>query len=129
MSWKSKKSHTVATSSTTAELEGLYNAVIEGIWLSELVHSQGFIPKAEFVIRMDNAAVITIVNGSKSMERTKHEVVKVEFVRDKIRNGICKVEYVGTEENIADIFTKSLGRHLFEKHRAGMKLLKQREQE
>jgi hypothetical protein len=127
VSWKSKKSHSVATSSTMAELEGLYNAIIEGIWLSEFVHNLGFIDKPYFVVKSDNQAVIAIVNGEKGLERTKHEVVKVEFIRDKIRTGICKVEYVKTTENTADIFTKSLPAVTFIKHREGAKLAKRAE--
>ena len=117
VSWKSKKSHTPATSSTTAELEALYNATLEGIWISEIMHSLGLIENPKFKIFVDNKAVVDVVNSKRVLERLKHEVVKVEFVREKIQSGVCVVELVGTANNPADIFTKSLGRVLFQKHR------------
>ena len=116
VSWKSKKSHTAATSSTTAELEALYNAVLEGIWISELMHSLEVVKESVFTVYVDNKAVVDVVNSIKVLDRLKHEVVKIEFVREKVKLGICKVILIGTADNPADIFTKSLGKSLFKRH-------------
>ena len=123
VSWKSKKSQTTtATSSTVAELEALYHATVEGIWLNGLLMSLGLSKEKKMLIYQDNQAVIAIVQSDKYLDRTKHEVVKVEFIRDQIREGILSVEFKGTEEMIADIFTKSLGKNLFEKHLSQLNL-------
>ena len=71
---------------------------------------------------VDNKAVVDIVNSKRVLERLKHEVVKVEFVQEKIQMGVCVVELIGTAMNPADIFTKSLGRVLFQKHRKNLEL-------
>ena len=81
------------------------------------MHSLGLIENPKFKIFVDNKAVVDVVNSKRVLERLKHEVVKVEFVREKIQSGVCVVELVGTANNPADIFTKSLGRVLFQKHR------------
>lgn len=116
VSWRSKKSKSVATSSTIAEVEALYQACIEGIWLFDMLESLGLPVKKPFKIWEDNQAVIAIVNGERYLERTKHEVVKIEFIRDKIQNGIVVAKYLETGEMTADVFTKSLGKNLFKKH-------------
>ena len=41
-------------------------------------------------------------------ERTKHIDVKLHFIRDVIESEKVKVEKVSTEENSANMFTKSL---------------------
>ena len=105
-----------------AELEALYHATVEGIWLNGLLMSLGLSKEKKMLIYQDNQAVIAIVQSDKYLDRTKHEVVKVEFIRDQIREGILSVEFKGTEEMTADIFTKSLGKNLFEKHLSQLNL-------
>ena len=105
-----------------AELEALYHAVTEGIWIYEFLKSFGLVQDKGFMIFSDNMAVVKLVHGEKYLDHTKHEVVRVEFVRDKIRDGSLSVEWESTVEMVADIFTKSLGRNVFEKHIKKLKL-------
>ena len=41
--------------------------------------------------------------------RTKHIEVHYHFVREQVLAGDIDLVYVGTEEQVADIFTKALG--------------------
>jgi len=41
-------------------------------------------------------------------DRTKHIDIKYHAIRDDIRKEIIKVEWISSELNIADIFTKAL---------------------
>ena len=120
VSWKCKKSQTVATSSTVAEIEALYNAITEGIWISNLLESIGIENVRPFLVYQDNQAVIAIVTGERVLERTKHEIVKIEFIRSKIQDGTAVVKYKETALMTADIFTKSLGKNLFGDHVKGL---------
>jgi hypothetical protein len=123
VSWKSKKSQTVtATSSTAAELEGLYHAVTEGIWIMEVMQQLGVIKSGRIKIYQDNKAAIAIVKGEKHVEKTKFMIVKIEFIRDYIKSGVLEVEYLETGKMTADIFTKSLGRILLKKHMTSLGL-------
>ena len=122
VSWKSKKSKTTATSATMAELEALYHAVTEGIWIHQMLKSLGLVKEKYIKIFCDNMAVVSLVHGEKYLDRTKHEVVRVEFLRDKIRDGTLKVEWIGSEKMRADIFTKGLGNNLFGEHVGGLNL-------
>jgi len=42
-------------------------------------------------------------------------VNKINFLKEAIVNGEIEIRFVPTEDNVADIFTKSLPRHLFER--------------
>ena len=122
ISWKSKKSKTTATSTTMAELEALYQGVTEGIWVHQFLCSLGMASDKHFKMFSDNMAVVKLVHGEKYLDRTKHEVVRVEFLRDKIRDGTLKVEWISTDRMVADIFTKGLAKNMFGKHVQGLKL-------
>ena len=105
-----------------AELEALYHAVTEGIWIHQMLKSLGLVKEKYIKIFCDNMAVVSLVHGEKYLDRTKHEVVRVEFLRDKIRDGTLKVEWIGSEKMRADIFTKGLGNNLFGEHVGGLNL-------
>ena len=117
ISWKSKKSQTVATSTTMAEMEALYHATLEGLWIKGLLQSLGVWNQQAITIYQDNQAVIAIVTGEKNPERTKHEMVKIEFIRKEIAENNVRVEYKRSQEMVADIFTKNLGNNLFCNHK------------
>lgn len=128
VSWKSKKSQSsTATSTTNAEIVALYHATMEGVWLAGFLHGLGLMEKETFKVYQDNQAAIAIVNGEKYLERTKHEIVKIESIRDYIRKGIVTVEYVKSEDMVADVFTKSLGRNKFWKHVGSLGLERSKE--
>jgi hypothetical protein len=45
---------------------------------------------------------------------TKHISIKYHFIREHVAEKNIRVEYVGTKEQVADIFTKHLRREAFE---------------
>ncbi len=52
-----------------------------------------------------------------SMKRAKHIDVKYHLIRDCVMNGTVSVQHVRSEDNLADEFTKPLGRVAFQKFR------------
>lgn len=49
--------------------------------------------------------------------RTKHIDNKYHFVKDEVESGRVIMEYVSTEEQLADLLTKALPRRVFVKFR------------
>ena len=47
--------------------------------------------------------------------RTKHIDIRYHFIREGIQNGAIDLKYVTTSEMVADILTKPLPKHRFEK--------------
>ena len=52
--------------------------------------------------------------------RSKHIDTKYHFLRQCIEEGKVEVEHVGTGDQVADIFTKSLGRVKFVEFRSAL---------
>lgn len=104
--WKAKKQQTVALSSTEAEYLSLSDAVRTAIWLANLIRETGFEVRP-IKIYEDNNGCIELTKGQGS-QRTKHIDVRHHFIREHIENGDITVEYVNTEEQLADLMTKPL---------------------
>ena len=46
--------------------------------------------------------------------KTKHIPIKYHFLQEQVAEKNIRVEYVGTKEQVADIFTKQLPQEAFE---------------
>lgn len=111
--WKSKKQTVVALSSSEAEYVALANCVTECLFLKQLLENM-----LEFKINCirlyeDNQSSIMMASTLET-KRSKHIDVKHHFVRNYISEGIIKLIYVPTNQQCADIMTKSLCRPKFE---------------
>lgn len=107
ISWESTKQKTVALSSTEAEYMALSEASKEAVHLrnllSELTGSYNCV-----LIYCDNQSCIRLSHNPMFHKRTKHIDVRHHYVRDVVANKLIKLEYIQTNEMVADIFTKAL---------------------
>lgn len=115
VSWLSKKQATVALSTAEAEYVALSAATQEAIWLPRLLADVGVPPKGPTVIHEDNQGAISMAKNAVGHARTKHIDIRYLFVREGVQNGAIALKYVATDEMIADILTKPLPKHRFEK--------------
>ena len=73
------------------------------------------------IIYCDNLGAIKIAEKNSSMGRTKHLDTRLQHIKDLVSQKQLILKYVPSEHNLADIFTKPLGRINF--HRLCNKLL------
>ena len=121
ISWKSKKSTSVATSTTIAEIECVYHQCVQLLWILHLFSELGIVTSTA-LIWCDCMPAVKVLNGEKHLERTKHAIVKIEFIRDLIQRDIIVCKHKVTGDQIGDIGTKSLSRTLFTTHRNSLGL-------
>ena len=113
--WQTKSQKTVALSSCEAEYYAMTEAIKELLWLQGLLKELSITfetPK----LKVDNQGAIALAQNPVNHQRTKHIDIKYHFIRQAIAAGQVIVEYVGTDANIADMFTKALAVIIFSKH-------------
>ncbi|RVW22667.1 Retrovirus-related Pol polyprotein from transposon TNT 1-94 [Vitis vinifera] len=108
ISWKSKKQDVVARSSAEAEYRAMPLATCELIWLKHLLQELRFGKDEQMKLICDNQAALHIASNPVFHERTKHIKVDCHFIREKIASGCVATSFVNSNDQLADIFTKSL---------------------
>lgn len=113
VAWSSKKQQAVAMSSTEAEYIAMSSCVSESIWLSGLMGDLGEVKLIYPVpIFEDNQGAIAMAKKEET-KRAKHIDVKFHFIREAVTAGRIQLVYTPTDQQEADILTKSLAAHSF----------------
>jgi hypothetical protein len=114
LAWKSKKQSAVSRSSTEAELRALATTTSEIIWLRWLLADFGVSCDAPTPLLCDNTGAIQIAKDPVKHELTKHIGVDASFTRSHCHQNTIALQYVPSELQVADFFTKAQTR---EQHR------------
>jgi hypothetical protein len=116
---RSEKEDTVSTSPTEAETGAVYGAVKSVIAIREQLADMGFKQLKPTVIWCDNSALLSLTKTSmpNQQKRVKHFLLKINFIIDCIAKGFIELKQISSEENLADIWTKPLGKKDFHRHR------------
>lgn len=114
ISWEAKKQNCVALSSTEAEYIAITQASKEATYLREFL-GELIDFKDPIIIYNDNQSAQKLVYNPVYHNRTKHIDIKYHYVREIVNKNYVKIEYMATQEMIADIFTKGLHttKHMF----------------
>lgn len=67
---------------------------------------------------VDNKCTISLIKNPVLHDRSKHIETRYHFIRECAERGLITVEYIHTEEQLGDIFTKALSRMKFEELRS-----------
>jgi hypothetical protein len=114
--WGSQYQKTVALSTTEAEYMSLARSAKQIKWMYSGMDEVGFPQPRPAVLYNDNNGAVSLTKNTKHNSRVKHIDIRHHFIRDCVENGEIIVHYVPSSENLADVFTKPLGRIIH--HRA-----------
>ena len=64
-------------------------------------------------LKYDNISVINLSKNPVMHSRTKHIEIRHHFLRDHVSKGDCCIEFIDSEHQLEDIFTKPLARDRF----------------
>ena len=110
ISWSCRKQACVALSSTEAEYIALAEASQEAIWIRRLIEDFEQKKLEKTIIYEDNQSCLKLICNNKYSNRTKHIDTKFHYVKDLRVTGAVDYQYCPTEEMLADMLTKALGK-------------------
>jgi hypothetical protein len=84
------------------------------LWMKQTLKDIQIEYDEPILIFCDNTSTISISKNPVMHSKMKHIPIKFHFLWEQVVEKNIKVEYVGTKEQIADIFTKLLPRESFE---------------
>ena len=117
VSWKTKLSAIIATSSTEAELISAAYCSAEIAFLRKLAQELGFAQVSPTIIFEDNNGAMALGKSGHFKGCSKHIDLRYFFLTDYISRGLVKFERVDTNNQIADIGTAPRPWPVFQRHR------------
>ena len=108
ISWKSKKQTVTAQSTAEAELIALNLASRETAWFRLLMNELGKPTNGPVKIFEDNQSAIAICKNPMNHQATKHVAIKLGFTTGELEAERIEIDYIPTDKQLADIFTKPL---------------------
>ncbi|GKB50906.1 retrovirus-related pol polyprotein from transposon TNT 1-94, partial [Tanacetum coccineum] len=105
--WSSKKQNCVSISIAESEYVVVSGCCAQVLWIRTQLTDYGFFYD-KVPIYCDSKSAIAISCNPVQHTRTKHIDVRYHFIKDHVEKGTIELYFVGTEFQLADLFTKSL---------------------
>ena len=134
ISWISRKQKSVATSTSEAEYMAISTCAKEALWITQLlidIKFNGYLggnpyrvnirederhqKNSPVLLRGDNQSTLTLAKDAHIQEKSKHIDVAYHHIRDLHKKNQIKVEYVPSQEMVADGLTKPLPKQNFKR--------------
>ena len=112
---KSRKQRLTAQSVCESETIAAQDCTKDLLWLRGII--QWIFPKEKLPptdLHIDNQALIQIINSQKNPAASKFFALRQYFLKENKASGDINPVKIPTEDNLADIFTKPLGRVKFQ---------------
>lgn len=105
-----KEKQTISRSSAEAEYRSMATVVAEILWLQGLFQELGVKVSQPVEIKSDSKVALQIASNSTFHECTKYIEIDCHFIQDKIKKRVIKTMYERTEEQLANLLPKGLGK-------------------
>ena len=113
VAWMSKRQNYVSLSIAETEYIAAGTCCLQLLWMKKLLTDYG-ISQDTMVVYCDNSSAIDISKNLIQHSKTKHIEIRYHFIRDLVERKIVCLEYIPTERQNVDIFTKPLNKSKFE---------------
>ena len=113
IAWRSRMQKCVTLSSTEAEYVALSQCAQDLIFVKQFLESLDVEVDLPMTIRVDNTGSIDLARSWTSSGNSKHIDIRHHFIRDLVEDNIIDLIFVGSDDNLADSFTKNIDQSRF----------------
>ena len=111
--WMSKKQNSIFLSTAEVKYIATGSCCTQLLWMQKLFHDYD-ICLEYLTIYCDNTSAINISKNLVQHSRTKHVEIRHHFIRELVEDGTLTLEFIHTNDQKADLFTKPLDSKQFE---------------
>eukprot|EP00965_Chrysotila_dentata_P102825 3394995-Pleurochrysis_carterae.AAC.1 len=115
-SYGSKRQHCISLTSTEDEIVAASHTAAEVIYLRGLLAEMGREEARPTPMYVDNSGAAELSKKRRSCHYSRHVDRRDLKVREYVAHGNIEVREIGTDDNVADVFTKSLRANMHHKH-------------
>ncbi|KAH9667197.1 retrovirus-related pol polyprotein from transposon RE1 [Citrus sinensis] len=123
VAWSSRKQGIVARSTVESEYRAMALCSTEITWINSLLGELKMEVENVPIILSDSTSAAAIAANPVYHSRTKHFEIDFHFLRDKVTKGELEINYVGSNDQIANVLTKPLPHHKFSCFRSKLKVI------
>ena len=109
----SKKQNSISLSIAEAEYIATGSCCTQLLWMQKLFLDHG-IRQEHHTIYCDNTSAINISKNPVQHSQTKHIEIQHHFIRELVEDGTLTLEFIYTNDQKGDLFTKPLDSKRFE---------------
>ena len=113
---RTQKQPFVTMSVTEAELTAAAACAQDMLFGMNVLTELGLKVKMPMILRMDNRGAVDMSRSWNINGRNRAMGVRICYLRELKEEGLIDIEWISSEENPADLFTKNLDGPTFEKH-------------
>jgi hypothetical protein len=125
VSWSSKKQTFIALSTIEAEYVVMGQCCAQLLWMRQTLWDFGY-NLSKVPLLCDNESAIRLADNPVEHSRTKHIDIQHHFLRDHQQKGDIDIYQISTENQLANIFTKTLDEKRFCRLRSELNVLDSR---
>ena len=114
VAWTSKKQTSISMSTTEEEYIVAAECCTQIEWMRQNLQDIKIMFEEPITIYCDNTSDIILSKNLVQHSKSKHIPIKFHYLREQAENKNIRLEYVSTQEQVANIFTKPLSRDVFE---------------
>ena len=107
ITWTCKKQVLTTLSTAEAEYMSATSSYAQLLWIKNQLEDYN-IYESKIPIYYDNTAGISLSQNPTLYSKARHVEIKHYFIRDHVRTGTMDLQFVPTDDQLADIFTTPL---------------------
>ncbi|SJL14141.1 uncharacterized protein ARMOST_17596 [Armillaria ostoyae] len=108
VAWSSRSQKRVALSTSEAEYVATVHGGRQSLWMGSFLDEIELSKDRPYPLNCDNNSAINLTQNTKGHGKSKHFAMDYHWIRDSVQLGELDVRYIPSEDNLADLFTKSV---------------------